>query len=73
MGNLTNYLHFVQQGANTVVQVSANGGFASGYNAGAIDQTIVLTGVNLTASGTLTDQQVLQDLLNRGKLITDGA
>jgi Ca2+-binding RTX toxin-like protein len=72
-GNLTNYLHFAASGADTVIQVSANGGFSSGFSAGAIDQTILLQGVNLTAGGTLSDQQVLQDLLARGKLLTDGS
>jgi hypothetical protein len=36
-----------------------------------IDQTIVLQGVNLT-SGFTTDTQIINDLLQRGKLITDG-
>jgi surface adhesion protein len=73
VGNLTNYLHFAQSGGNTVIQISASGGFSSGFNAGAIDQTIVLTGVDVTGAGTRTDQQIIQDLLTRGKLITDGA
>jgi surface adhesion protein len=71
VGNLTNYLHFAASGGDTVIQISANGGFSSGFNAGAIDQTIVLQGVNLTASGTLTDQQIIQTLLNNNKLLTD--
>jgi hypothetical protein len=71
VGNLTSYLHFAASGGDTVIQISANGGFSSGFNAGAIDQTIVLQGVNLTASGTLTDQQIIQTLLNNNKLITD--
>jgi hypothetical protein len=70
VGNLQNYLHFEASGGNTTVQISSSGGFVNGYNVGAVDQTIVLQGVNLT-SGFSTDNQVIQDLLNRGKLVTD--
>ncbi len=70
VGNLTSFLHFEASGGNTTIQISSSGGFASGYNAGAVDQSIVLQGVDLTAGG-LSDQQVIQDLLNKGKLVTD--
>jgi len=72
--NLTNFLHFAQSGTDVVVQVSSNGGFAGGFNAGATDQTIMLQGqwADITASGTFSsDQQIIQDLLSKGKLITD--
>jgi large repetitive protein len=73
--NLLNYLHIEQSGGNTLIQVSANGGFSSGFNAGATDQTIVLQGVDVRASlglaGTATDAQVIAALINQGKLITD--
>ncbi|MDX5298199.1 MAG: type I secretion C-terminal target domain-containing protein, partial [Gammaproteobacteria bacterium] len=69
-GNLTNYLHFEQSGTNTVVQISSTGGFSGGYTPVAVDQTIVLQNVDLIGSFT-TDQQVIQDLLSKGKLITD--
>ncbi|MBT9540724.1 immunoglobulin-like domain-containing protein, partial [Thiobacillus sp.] len=72
--NLTNFLHFSQSGADVVVQVSSNGGFTGGFNAGAADQTITLQGqwADITASGALSsDQQIIQDLLTKGKLITD--
>ena len=72
--NLTNFLHFAQSGTDVVVQVSSNGGFAGGFNAGATDQTITLQGqwADITASGTFSsDQQIIQDLLSKGKLITD--
>jgi len=68
-GNLGSFLHFELSGANTVVKISTTGGFASGYNAGAVDQQITLNGVNLTAIGT--DQQIIQNLLTNGKLIAD--
>ena len=78
-GNLDQYLHFstVSTGAgtpdSTVISVSSSGGYTGGlYNPGAVDQVITLTGVNLMA-GFTTDQQVLDDLLKRGKLITDTA
>jgi hypothetical protein len=74
-GNLGNFLHFdtVVSGGitNTVVHVSSNGGFSSGYNAGNEDQTIVLQGVDLSAGGLTTDQLIIQDLLSKGKLQTD--
>jgi hypothetical protein len=54
-----------------VVHVSSNGGFTSGYNSGAEDQTITLTGIDLTSTGTLTSQQVIQDLLNNNRLAVD--
>ncbi|PKO63311.1 MAG: hypothetical protein CVU23_11410, partial [Betaproteobacteria bacterium HGW-Betaproteobacteria-17] len=71
-GNLANYLHFEVSGANTVIQISSTGGFSGGYNAGVTDQRIILNNTDLTAGGTLSaDQQIIQDLLSKGKLITD--
>ncbi|MCB1887925.1 MAG: tandem-95 repeat protein, partial [Rhodocyclaceae bacterium] len=70
-GNLANYLHFEQTDAGTVVHVSSSGGFAAGYNASQENQSITLEGVDLFSGGLSTDQQVIQDLLSRGKLITD--
>jgi surface adhesion protein len=72
-GNLTSYLHFAKVGSDTIVQISSNGGFSGGFNPGAIDQSITLQGVDLTAAGTLsTDQQIIQDLLSKSKLLVDG-
>ncbi|ARN20287.1 hypothetical protein A4W93_10445 [Piscinibacter gummiphilus] len=72
-GNLTNYLHFETSGNTTTIQISTTGGFSGGYNAGAVDQAIKLSGVDLTVGGALnTDQQIIQDLLNKSKLIVDG-
>ena len=71
-GNLTSFLHFEQSGSNTLIQISSGGGFVGGFNAGKIDQTIVLQNTDLTSSGALTtDQQIIQDLLNKSKLIVD--
>ncbi|XZG71207.1 retention module-containing protein [Chitinibacteraceae bacterium HSL-7] len=76
VGNLLNYLHFetvtnTAGGKSTIVHISHDGDFAGGYQNGAAeDQTIVLHGVDLGATGS-NDQTVIQDLLTRGKLITD--
>jgi len=69
-GNLANFLHFEQTQDGTVLHVSSNGGYSVGYNANATDQQIALEGINLVGSYT-TDAQVIQDLLTKGKLITD--
>jgi VCBS repeat-containing protein len=82
-GNLDQYLHFSLTGtgtgtgsgteASTLISVSSSGGYTGGvYNADAVDQVITLAGVNLIA-GFTTDHQVLDDLLKRGKLVTDTA
>jgi len=73
-GNLTSYLHFDVAGGSTTIQISTNGGFSGGFNAGAVDQSITLQGVDLSSSGALgSDQQIIQDLLNKSKLVVDGA
>ena len=65
VGNLTNYLHFTTGGGNTTVSVNVNA-------ADGVEQTIVLQSVDLTLGGILTtDQTIIQDLLNKGKLIVD--
>ena len=69
-GNLANYLHFSAVGGNTVVEISSTGGFASSYTPAAVDQVITLTGLNLVGSFS-NDHQVINDLLQRGKLVTD--
>jgi len=76
-GNLADFLHFERSGSSTRVHISTTGGFSGDahapggtYTSGVEDMTIVLNGVNLVGTNT-TDQQIIQDLLNRGKLITD--
>lgn len=76
-GNLQNYLDFNVSGGNTEIRISTSGQFASGtYNSAVEDQRIVLQGVDIRSSlglaGTATDNQIIQELLTRGKLITDG-
>ena len=71
-GNLSNYLHFTTSAGNTTIQISSTGAFSGGFNSTLVDQVVQLTSVNLVGSFT-SDAQVIADLLNRGKLITDGA
>jgi hypothetical protein len=66
-------LHFEQVGNNTVLNISTNGNVA---NKG-VDQKVTLENVSLTdlgysssASGSI-DQQIIHNLLQQGKLITD--
>ena len=73
IGNLTSYLHFSQSGSDTTVHVSASGGFANSTAGDTVD--IVLKGVSLAdlggGLGHTSDTQIIQNLLNHGKLITD--
>ena len=70
-GNLANFLHFSVSGGNTVVEISSTGGFTGGtYSPAAVDQVITLSGLNLVG-GFSNDHQVINDLLQRGKLVTD--
>ncbi|CAG0959908.1 RTX-I toxin determinant A from serotypes 1/9 [Methylophilaceae bacterium] len=68
--NLENYLHFEKAGADTIVHVSSNGGFNNGYNPSNEVQTITLQNVDLVGSYT-NDQQIIQNLLDTQKLVTD--
>ncbi|MFZ5521161.1 MAG: tandem-95 repeat protein [Pseudomonadota bacterium] len=76
VGNLGQYLDIDTSGSDTVIRISSSGNFAGGtYAAGSEDQRIVLTGVNLRTdmglAASATDNQVIQELLNRGKLLVD--
>ena len=62
---LDNYLDFAKSGSDTVINVRPDG------TGGSVTQKIVLTGVDLTSNSTLNDQAIIQDLLTKGKLITD--
>ncbi|MDO8344438.1 MAG: Ig-like domain-containing protein, partial [Cellvibrio sp.] len=79
-GNLADYLHFEIAGADTIIHISHTGGFSgdshtlgAGYTGSAETQKITLTGVDLQSfySGATTDQQIITQLLNNNKLITD--
>jgi len=75
---LDNYLHFEFAGGNTTIYISDTGTFGDGNAVGAPSagvtadtvQNIVLNGVNLVGAST-ADLQVIQDLLDANKLITD--
>jgi Ca2+-binding RTX toxin-like protein len=69
-GNLENYLHFEKLGNDTVIHISSNGEFVSGFNPSKDVQTITLTNVDLIGSFN-NDQAIIQDLLTKQKLITD--
>jgi Bacterial Ig domain/RTX calcium-binding nonapeptide repeat (4 copies) len=72
-GNLTNYLNITVSGGTTTIRISSTGGFTNGvFNAAAVDQVIVLTGVDLTNGGALaTQQQIITDMLARDILDTN--
>jgi len=66
-GNLTQYLNFSYDGANTQVQVSSTGVLnTSGY-----DQLITLEGVDLTG-GSSDQSAIINALISQGKLVVDG-
>jgi Ca2+-binding RTX toxin-like protein len=67
-GNLANFLHFDKVGSDTYIHISTTGGFSSGYTSSQEDETIVLKNLDLTVSGTHTDQQIIHDLLKSGQI-----
>ena len=69
-GNLANFLHFEKVGSDTVIHVSNSGAFAGGFNAAKDVEVITLQNVDLIGSFS-SDQQIVADLLNKQKLITD--
>ncbi|MBQ0930841.1 cadherin-like domain-containing protein, partial [Ideonella sp. 4Y16] len=78
VNNLQNYLDFdtTTTPGTTTIHISSIGGFVNGvYDPSKTDQTITLTGVDLRTAlgltGAATDAQVIQELLNRNKLLTD--
>jgi hypothetical protein len=64
VGNLANYLHFRYDATTNTTTINVQS------HAAGVDEVIALQGVNLVGTFT-TDQQVIQDLLTKGKLITD--
>ncbi|HSN33606.1 MAG TPA: type I secretion C-terminal target domain-containing protein, partial [Ideonella sp.] len=81
--SLDRYLEFdtTSQPGSTVIHVSSAGSFTAGAGwgagqAGAEDQTIVLQGVGdiraaLSLDASATDNQVIQHLIDQGKLLVD--
>ena len=70
IGNLNYYLHFEKVGSDTILHISSNGEFVSGFNASKDVQVITLSNVDLVQSFT-DDQAIIADLLSKQKLITD--
>jgi hypothetical protein len=64
-GNLSDYLNFTYAGTTTTVTVKSSGTLTA-----TPDQIILLEGVNLVGSFT-NQNDIIADLFNRGKLITD--
>ena len=64
---LDQYLSFDYDSGNgnTTVQIDVQG------DGSGVSQLIVLEGVDLTAGGTLSDQQILDNLLDDGNIIVD--
>ncbi|VUD69189.1 Alginate lyase 7 [Thalassocella blandensis] len=70
--SLTEFLYVEVQDGNTIVHVSSTGGFSDGvYNSGSEDQLIEISGVDLVSPFGGDQEAIIQDLINRGKLITD--
>jgi Ca2+-binding RTX toxin-like protein len=62
---LDNYLHFSFDGNDTTISIEPDG-------SGGVTQQIILTGVDLTEGGSyVTDQQILDNLLDNGNLLVD--
>ena len=64
LGTLDDYLQFEFDGSDTIIHVDHNGG-------GTFQPTmdVVLENVDLTSGNTLSNQQVLQDLLDNGQIV----
>ena len=54
-----------------MLHISSTGHYSGPFSASADDQRIILAGIDLTSNGSLADSAIIQDLLNKGKLITD--
>lgn len=69
LNTLDSYLNFSYDNVSgdTTISIDTDGSSGSFET----EQQIVLTGVDLTANGTLSDQQILDNLLNNGNLIVD--
>ncbi|CAB3923074.1 hypothetical protein LMG1861_05571 [Achromobacter piechaudii] len=65
-GTLTQYLNIHKDGNNTVIDINTKGQIGQGA-----DQKIVLENVDLTGNGTMSNQAIINDLLQKGKLNVD--
>ena len=70
--SLTEYLYVEAQAGSTIIHVSTKGGFSDGvYDNSLEDQTIELSGVDFVTPFGGDQDAIIQDLISRGKLITD--
>ena len=65
LDSFLNFSYDVGSGDTTISIDTGGGGTFE------VSQQIVLTGVDLTLGGTLTDQQILDNLINDGNLVVD--
>jgi hypothetical protein len=71
-GSLENYLHFEFAGGDTTVFIDKDESTAGGLAVKTSDeQQIVLQGVDLTVGGTLSDIDIINNLLTNNYLIVD--
>lgn len=73
--DLSQFLHFSTAGGDTVISISSAGAYGTEFDASKTDQVLTLSNVDLRSAFALpgaTDAQLIQELLNRGKLLTDG-
>ncbi len=69
--NIACYLNFQKSGTDTLVSMSAHGGYVNGaYSLAATTQQVVLTGVDMV-TGQGTNAQIINSLLAQQKLIID--
>jgi hypothetical protein len=82
VGNLGHFLDFGLVGsggqATTTVQISSHGGFGTGQaNTAATDQVIVLDHLDIRSAlgldGHAANQQIIEAMLQQGKLVVDGS
>ncbi|MGE8449524.1 MAG: type I secretion C-terminal target domain-containing protein [Pseudomonadales bacterium] len=64
--NLTQYMNFHRQDQNTILDINTQGQLRQG-----VEQRIVLEGVDLTQGDQLNTRAIINDLLQKGKLIID--
>jgi urocanate hydratase len=68
LGTLDDFLNFAFDAGSGSTTISID---TSGGGTFETSQQIVLSGVDLTMGGTLTDQQILDNLLADGNLVVD--
>ena len=69
---LGDYVYVEIDSGNTLIHISTDGSFDGGQpDANNIDQTIELSGVDLSVGFGADQAAIIQDLISRGKLLTD--